>query len=148
MYEHVHCAVDGCILNGVGGGGDDGRELIGYEDQHGGGAEDCATCDSLVAPACAKRTGRQIGKKLYCAECFSDLVDKAQEASILVGNLSDALNDVCGSRKRLACEDSPAYLEAADAVLRELEREVFDYRVALSAKLTQALSRTLPGIAA
>ena|SRR5215831_10463994 len=32
-YSHHHCAIDGCVMMAIGGGGDDGRGIDGYEDE-------------------------------------------------------------------------------------------------------------------
>lgn len=64
-YEHRHCTACGEILTGVGGGGDDGRGVSGYEDAHGNAAHVCTACGDdffLLCAACAARDSR-------CADC-------------------------------------------------------------------------------
>lgn len=55
FYAHQHCAGCNSILNAVGGGGDDGSQVAGYDDEHGNGARKCDDCsDSLLCLACYK----------------------------------------------------------------------------------------------
>ena len=34
-YAHIHCTSCNGVLTAIGGGGDDGRGIDGYEDEHG-----------------------------------------------------------------------------------------------------------------
>lgn len=56
-YAHCHCASCNKVLFAVGGGGDDGRGVGGYEDEHGNGARACAQCgdDSLLCKSCEEQ---------------------------------------------------------------------------------------------
>ena len=48
QYAHAHCAIDGCVMMAIGGGGDDGRGIDGYDES--------TTFDGeLVAIKCLER---------------------------------------------------------------------------------------------
>ena len=67
-YEHRHCSVCHGVLHAIGGGGDDGRKVGGYEDEHDQDARICSACGDdffLVCSTCAALDGR-------CAECRAE----------------------------------------------------------------------------
>ena len=51
-YAHIHCANCGLTMLAVGGGGDDGRGIAGYEDDLGAAATNGADGE-LCCPSCA-----------------------------------------------------------------------------------------------
>jgi hypothetical protein len=57
-YAHQHCAGCNATLYAVGGGGDDGRGIGGYEQFDGRSAEPCASCgsDSLLCQTCKDKS--------------------------------------------------------------------------------------------
>lgn len=64
---HRHCASFGCILEGEGGGGDDGRQVSGYHDQKGNAAVKCDSCGREVCPDCIN--GLDGRKRCYNCSC-------------------------------------------------------------------------------
>lgn len=68
VYAHMHCSVDGVLLLGVGGGGDDGRGIDGYEDADGNGARVCTGCKDdffLLCRSC-------YDENPMCSECRAE----------------------------------------------------------------------------
>ena len=67
-YAHAHCANCGEILPAIGGGGDDGRGIDGYEDQEGHTARTCTDCrEDMLCAKCAAQDSR-------CPDCRADRV--------------------------------------------------------------------------
>lgn len=61
MYAHHHCSVCRVVMFAVGGGGDDGRGVAGYEDEHGNSACLCTGCGDdffLLCGGCAQNDSR------------------------------------------------------------------------------------------
>lgn len=58
MHAHMHCAGCNEALFAIGGGGDDGSGIGGYEQADGRSAEPCASCgaDSLLCKACREKS--------------------------------------------------------------------------------------------
>lgn len=75
VYAHMHCSVPVCraLLMGVGGGGDDGRGIDGYEDQDGNSALVCTGCNDeffLLCKHCADENP-------LCSECHAQALGGA-----------------------------------------------------------------------
>ena len=59
QYSHEHCASCNRILNAVGGGGDDGNDIGGYEDEQGNGSRKCVSCsDSRLCLKCSQESSK------------------------------------------------------------------------------------------
>lgn len=65
-YAHIHCQSFGCVMYGEGGGGDDGRGIVGYTDDDGRSSVTCEECGLEVCPRCVRTI---VDGKPKCYEC-------------------------------------------------------------------------------
>lgn len=140
-YAHAHCAIDGCVMMAIGGGGDDGRGIDGYEDANGNGAIPCADCGDLMAQGCLKPSNQHGYKdgKYWCDYCEHQASLKAHDEALHVLGLQDAITDVKESLRRVSSECDPVKVAEVRPLLAELRQLVADYEGVIAVSVARSL---------
>lgn len=144
-FAHKHCASFGCVLDGEGGSGDDGRGIAGYVDAKGSAAEICVDCGREICPGCARYSGDDCPR---CFDCDHVVFLHVLDEAAMSMDLHDAARDVADSLRRMRDETDVVRLQELQKPLRDLRRLLEIYDRELPMRIQRADATPLPGVAA
>lgn len=144
-YQHRHCAVNGCILEAEGGGGDDGRSIGGYSTADGSEVVICADCGRDMCKACAKRAGDDRDR---CYECYADVMAFAMDESAMAYSVYSAERNLIDALARMRKEPDVEQLHELRKSVRDVRRVLEIIERELPHRIAHAVATPLPGVAA